>query len=177
MSDNEAQSDKSLKGMIPPTLTVNIDGKAFELSELTIKDFADAEQFIKQERFEALLDWTRRIKGVNLPDNVRAKAIAEVMTTDVPLHEVMSTFSGQLYLLYLSLRKKDPEITLAYLKDKLEVEAILDFVQLVAHITGLIDMTQESEKEGDNPLSTRRTTSTTTSRTPQVEVFQGGDET
>lgn len=120
---------------------------SYSLSPLTVHDFALIEASTRNERLEALLQQTRIVKGVNLPDAVKGKAIAEIMSTPVSLVDVLPTFSGQEQLLFHSMKKTRPDLTLDMMKTIPPMDiAVLS--KIVAEITGL----KVEEETEDSPL-------------------------
>lgn len=144
-----------LGSAIPTPTTVTIGGKEYKLSPLTPFDFATAENMIKEKRLSALLDQTRLVAGVNLPDKVRATAIAELMAQTVSLSEVVDSFNGQLILVFLSLKKNHPELLMKEMQKIPQTD--IDVVSsIVREITGI----KVEEVEEDAPLEVKETTST-----------------
>jgi len=117
---------------------------------------------------DAFLTQTRQVNGVNLPDNVRAATIANIVNKEVSFDEVISTISGQLYCVYRSLRREDPGITLDWVKANLTKFEISDLSDLVFGLTGLSKL---ESGDTEDPLETQNSTST--GETFGV-TFQGG---
>ncbi len=143
------------------------DDKKVTIHELRMEDFVAAEAWVRSERLNAFLEQTRQVRGINLPDEVRAKAMAEIINKVVSFDEVITCISGQLYCVYRSLAREDPQINLAWVHENLSKMEINVLSDLVFEITGLIK--KEVEEEG--PLETQDSTST---GNPFGTTFQGG---
>lgn len=145
------ESAENLSDAIDPPLTVKLKGKEYKLSPLTPYDFAEAERYYIAQNLDNFLERTRIVKGVILPDSTRGLAIAEIVNKTIGLDEVVVTYRGKLHLIYLSLKKLTPDITLEamFLIDSVGLD-VLDF--LVAHITGIRPM---KEVDGKDPLEVK----------------------
>lgn len=155
----QTSRQQDLAGNLATDIKVKVGDKELEVHQLRIEDFCAAEEYIRNQRLDAFLKQTRM---VNLPDAVRAKTMAEILNRPVSLDEILSNVSGQVYLLYLSLKRGNPQITADYVRTQLEPTAIKTLSQILWVITGLVDELEE-EKE-PNPLEVRTfTTETKTS--------------
>jgi len=139
---------------------VTIHGNRYDLSPLKLDDFAEFRSYVKKERLAIVFEAARE-SGVSLSDMASViEGIASAAPKDSgkkdeegnpvvedAVIEAMSTESGLQYLIYLSIRKKHPEITTADLdlgyKDLSELSTILSI------ITGL--PTGEEEKKDTVP--------------------------
>jgi len=136
---------------------VRLGNREFVVSPLTPHDFAEAEAFVRNDRLNAFMEQTRLVKGVNLPDTVRGVAMAGILNRPVSLDEVLSSFTGQLYLLYLSLKKLNPGLTFEAMKSMGPTDIKL-ISTIMLQITGLGGMSGEEGEQ--SPLGTSELTST-----------------
>jgi len=135
-----------------------IGGKEYLIPPLTMGDRFDAEQHIRDENMNRFL---RLTETSLLPPAVRGQALAEIACKQVTSDELISTSANQLYLLYLSMRRANPNIKWQEVKNLPAVT--IEHLSTILHcITGLV-------KENDQADPTD-TTSTTKSSTPTEEA-------
>lgn len=134
------------------SLEIEIGTKKFKCAALTLGDLAQAETFIKSARLEAFLNQTRLVKGHNLPDNVRGVAIGSIMNTPVSVGDILGEFSGQLYILYMSLKRGGTPLGDfdSFKATVVDLDLTL-LMEVVAHVTKL-NKHIEDEKDTDSPL-------------------------
>jgi hypothetical protein len=152
-------------------ITVKLGGQDYILTPLTLDDLAKAETHLRAQRLNQFLELTRMVEIVNLPDNVRSKAIGEIMNYTITLDEALSSFEGSLYLLYLSLRKATPSLQFGAMRG-LEPMLLKTLSDILYRITGLM----KPEKEKDDPLEETTMLPTSTEET-SIKTFQGGKST
>ncbi len=92
----------SLVDMSAEPITIQLNGKTYNLPPLTMGDRAGVERFIIGVRFAEFLEQTRIVP---LPDEVRALAMANIMGGTVTQKEVLESDRGRLRILYLSLKR------------------------------------------------------------------------
>ena len=159
-----------LSDAIATSIKVKLGETDYEVTQLEPNDFAEAEAFIRNDRLSAFLEQTRLIQGINLPDAVRAQTMAAILNQPVSLNEVLETSLGNIFLLYLSLKKKSPGLTFEQVKRMLGTNISL-LSDLMLEITGL---REKAEEVGAVPLGTSDSTSTTET---SAKTFQGGANT
>lgn len=164
-------SADSVSEAIPQPIVVKFGDNEFTVSPLALADLAKVEAYLRGERLNQFLETTRMVKGVNLADKVRADSIGAIMNYTLSFDEVVSSFEGGLYLLYLSLKKTNPALQLTEMQN-LEPMLLTTLSNIMYRITGLI--TPEAT-QGD-PLEEKTTTQTTTEET-SIRTFQGGEST
>lgn len=174
MSDvNVVESAENLSDAIDPPITVKLGGKPYKLSPLTPFDFAEAERSYIVDNLNSFLEQTRIVKGIFLPDSTRGLAIAEIMSRTIGLDEVIETFRGRLHLVYLSLKKLTPGITLESMAS-IDAMDLNTLSQIVYHITGIVARKEEDSKD---PLGMTEKTSTPEGSAPTSptggDTFQG----
>lgn len=161
MSSSEGEA---MSSAIATPMNIRVGEKDFVLTQLCPKDFAEAENYLRSIRFTAYLEATRMVR---MPDPVRAEAQAAIITKAVDLSDVLDSYDGKLYLVWLSLKREAPSMAFVWLKDSLESHVIDQLADVIFHITGLKRVDEVGNEAGDdeNP---------TTSTTPQVKTFEGG---
>jgi len=145
----------SFSESFPQAATVSIGGIEVELSPLGPNDFARAEEHVKDRQREQFLQKTR---DKPLAPEIISGTLAQIETTPVTLSDVLKSYDGQLYLVWLSSRKAMP---FEHFKARLDTIELSRLTNIVSRISDLLD------EEGDaNP--------TTDSTTPSE--FQTGEK-
>lgn len=149
-------SAEKMSDAIDVPLTIKLGGQEFKLSPLSAYDLAEAERFYIADNLNNFLEHTQLVKGVILPDSVRGMAIAEIMNRTVGFDDILVTKRGAVHLLYLSLKKLTPTLTMETMPrvDQIKLK-ILD--RIIVHISG---MGLIKEVDGKDPLETQTKTST-----------------
>lgn len=152
-AQKEAMEKGSVSSASAKAVTVNVGDKEFTIHELRMEDMAAAEQHILNQRLDTLLEQTRTVSHAHMPDNVRSKAIAEVLSNPVSFDEVLSTVTGQLYLLYRSIRRGDSKLGYSEFLNGLENVSIAFLSQIMFDISGL--EREEKKEVGEIPLEVK----------------------
>lgn len=127
------------------TAEITIEGKAYKLSPLTMKDRADAERRIRDRRISHMLE---RIATAILPNEVIGKAIAEIECNSVSLDELLDTYESRIYLLFLSLKRGGNSLT----EDQV-AELPPASVQLLGTIIRFITGVEDEGDAADRPTT------------------------
>lgn len=99
-----------LGSMTGAAKTVEIRGKEYKITPLTLEDLADFEDFIKKERKKETIE---SLKEAGLSENILADKIIEISKKSIGLDEVnefMSTMTGVKRLLFVVLKKHQKDI-------------------------------------------------------------------
>ena len=147
--------DLSALGDLP--CEVELAGRKFMLHQLRLTDFGAAEQSIKSARLAQFLNET---KLVLMDPALRAQTMAHIICQRVDFGEILISPKGRTYLLYRSLFRGDPTITLRFVEELDEITFSM-LSELVDIVTGIKRPT--SEGDGTDPLAA---TSTPTATTP-----------
>jgi len=156
-------TEEQVSDTLPQEITITVRGKEIPLSPLTPGDFAKAESYVKEDRVNGLLQSTR---ATPLTPQDRGRALADIMTTPVGLSDVLSEYSGQLRLVWLSTRGKAG--TFDQFKKYLDVTEVAELARVVAFVTGLTDSVEES----DDPLASVDPDTITLAG---IQTFRGGN--
>lgn len=148
----------SFSESFPQAATVSIGGVEVELSPLTPNDFARAEEHVKDHQRDQFLQKTR---DKPLAPEILAGTLAQIETTPVTLTDVLKSYDGQLYLVWLSSRKAMP---FEHFRTRLDTIELARLTNIVSRISGLLD--EEDGGEAGNP---------TTDTTKPLE-FQAGEK-
>lgn len=132
--------------------TVKVHGREYTVSPLTPGDFARAEQHIRDTRRNSFLSGARH---VNLTEEVRAKALAEIECKPVSFSDdVLGSIDGQLFIVWLAM-KAETRPTFDMFKIGLSSEVVERLATVVLQVTGLLN-----EEVGGDPLARTDTTTT-----------------
>ena len=111
------------------SLTITVDGEVLELSPLQLKDFATIEQKILATR-PNLIDQAAAHMDKLSPEmqkHLLDRAISEMSkankVTPDEMHRYCNTFEGNCLCIWLSLKKKHPELTLERVSNWVERQA------------------------------------------------------
>lgn len=135
----------SFSESFPQPATVSIGGIDVELSPLGPNDFARAEEHVKDRQREQFLHKTR---NTPLAPEILAGTLAQIETTPVTLADVLKSYDGQLYMVWLSSRNAMP---FELFKTKLDTIELARLSNIVARISQLLD--KEDEDADGNPTT------------------------
>jgi len=147
----------SFSESFPQAASVSIGGIEVELSPLTPNDFARAEEHVKDHQRGQFLQKTR---DKPLAPEILSGTLAQIETTPVTLTDVLKSYDGQLYLVWLSSRKAMP---FEHFRTKLDTIELARLTNIVSRISGLLE---EGESEDGNP----------TIGTMNASEFRGGEK-
>lgn len=123
------------------------DGNDYELVPAGLGDAKALCAHIQSENAKRFFEATR---GVPMPDDVRAKSLAELIARPVDFFDALSTLSGKVFLLYRCISKKHPTVTLDGLPDLLGSN-LGEIFDLVLQVSGL--KADEKKADGVQPSS------------------------
>jgi hypothetical protein len=115
-------------------VTLTIDGREFTLKPLSMGDICKAQAHVRNDRLQRFLSQTR---VVPLPDDVRAKAIAEITCQTITFVEMVTSYDGQLRLLFEAMHRADSSITWDYVQNAMPPIAARILDQLMYVLGGL----------------------------------------
>jgi len=131
-------------------LTMELDGKTYNVTPFTIGDFSALRKFIKSQRLQEFID----VSG-SLPSEDRRKIILDITTTPVSdelLLEESASIPGITFLLSRSLRAANPGLTEEELNDLITKQLLEENKDLLTAIQGL----NGGEESENPPLSEER---------------------
>lgn len=143
----------SLGAAIPSPVTVRLAGKDWTLHPWRLEDYAEADAHIRSDNLQVVLDGSRHI---NLPEGVRGKAIAEIVCRTITPDQALIENRGRMFLLWRSLARSSPGLTLQQLKATDEI-TLTRLGEIVMALSGFKD-------ESAGPLES----STSTTLTPGI---------
>ena len=115
-------------------ISVTVGGKSFTLSPLTPNDFARTEQYITESRLDVYLN---KARFTNLSDEVRAKAMADIICAPVDLSVILRSPDAQLYAVWLAIKEINKPNFNTF-KAELDGKDFRTLVDAVMTITGMI---------------------------------------
>lgn len=148
-----AEPETSLVDFSKEPITVTINDAAHEIHPLRMSDFAKAQRFMKNQSFAVFLEQTRTIP---LDAEDRGVALARIATTPVTLPDILRSREGELYLIFLSLKRGDNGLGWEWLRDNLPPLDVYVLSKLMDVINGL---TAPEDSNGKAPLADTTTTS------------------
>ena len=115
------------------SVEITLKGKTYRLSPLTIGDLADFETWIKSR---VISNARETVKGLDPDERLRMLSmIINQAISQEDIQKAMSTASGGRYLLWLSLRKAQPDITLEKLDEVFDVSSIQEVLSVLDSIS------------------------------------------
>jgi len=128
-----------LADMVKKTKKITLDGKSYILSELTMADWSELDVRSKDHKKRAVavkrdtvIETAKKIYGDKLPDNLIDKAMAPLLPEEYEEYE--DTFEGSQFMLWRSLVKRQPELTM---DDVANIIPIHKIQEIVKQITGV----------------------------------------
>ncbi len=131
---NDAAPD-TLSAVCPHPITVKVDGEDVTLRPLTPRDFAAAEQHIRESRVRTMIAATRQEP---LSAETRGQALAAILAATVTYADVFESNTGRAYLIWLAVdMPKKPHFE-DFLKrmDSAGVGSMADIVLAISGIAG-----------------------------------------
>ena len=123
-----------LAGIAGKGMSVNIKGKDYELSVLTIDDLAEFQKYVKTERLRAFLNVAKELEPKTKVDAIAA-IIAQQLTVE-QMTEEMRGMDGTRYFLWRSLLVKQPKIKLDQMGQLVDLDNFEEVATIVQSIGG-----------------------------------------
>ena len=123
MSDN-------ISDMTDAGLELEISGKKYKLSKLSIDDFAAFEMYLRSER---VANFLRVSKEININD--RSKMIDAIFSSKIDPSE-FETISASRFFIWRSLQKNHPEIKLEEMGSVINMDNLTELQKIVDRISG-----------------------------------------
>ena len=99
-----SEKDK-LENIAGSGIPITIKGKEYKLGIFNLRDLADFRQYLKGQRIKIIQD--------NVADKIeRIESINTIMNGEINETQEMATFNGICFVLWKSLQKYQPDITL-----------------------------------------------------------------
>ena len=139
------------------SLTVEVEGKKYVLSPLELGDFGDVEHWLEMLPYEKARRKIAALGDIATPEmqeRIIAKADEEsnaVTIGDAKSSEILATVEGTGYLLWLSLRKCQPEITREAALHLNSLDSIGEWQKMLDKLSGLEEDDSERPTENEAP--------------------------
>jgi len=137
-----------LPDMAGTARTVEIKGKEYKVSPLTIDDLAEFEVIVRSVRNKALL---RSLEGSDLKDSLLAEAIGAAAARPVSLSDIdknMGSMIGVRFLLWCALKKNHPELKLEEMGQLIDLDNFEEAAGIVAELGGKAAKKAKNVKRG-----------------------------
>lgn len=131
LQETEAES---LVDISTEPATITIDGVDFTLKRLRLGDYAAAQEFIRDRKIDAIL----RKTGA-LSEDLRAKAIAEVLCRPMSLLDIWNEFEGECMMLHRGLLRGGKLVPMTYIMEEMEPAHRKILTDVLLYISGLND--------------------------------------
>lgn len=127
---------------------VEIKGKEYRVSPLTIDDLAEFEVVVRSVRNKALL---RSLEGSDLEDSLLAEAIGAAAARPVSLRDIdknMGSMIGVRFLLWCALKKNHPELKLETMGLLIDLDNFEEAAGIVSELGGKAAKKAKNAKRG-----------------------------
>jgi len=128
MSDKEKDKLEDIAGS---GIAINIKGKEYKLGVFGMRDLADFRQYIKGQRI-------RIIQNTISDGEERIKIIDNILDSNVNELKELSTMDGVCFMLWKSLQKYQPELTLKETDDLVDLDNIKEISNIMMKIGGQV---------------------------------------
>ena len=123
-------SDK-LENIIGSGIPITIKGKEYKLGIFGMRDLADFRQYIKGQRIKIIQE--------SIADNIeRIAIINNILDGNVNETKELSTMDGVCFMLWKSLQKYQPEMTLKDVDDLIDLNNIAEISNVIMKIGGQV---------------------------------------
>uniref|UniRef100_A0A6M3XKL1 Uncharacterized protein n=1 Tax=viral metagenome TaxID=1070528 RepID=A0A6M3XKL1_9ZZZZ len=123
-------SDK-LENIVGSGIPITIKGKEYKLGIFGMRDLADFRQYIKGQRIKIIQD-------VVVDKAERIESINTIMDGNVNETKELSTMDGVCFMLWKSLQKYQPEMTLKDVDDLIDLNNIAEISNIIMKIGGQV---------------------------------------
>jgi len=120
--------------MAAKPVTLNIDGKKYAVSPITIGDLADFEQTVKSARLKTFLDVA---KAVEMDVEEKAGQVSRILNTPFTNEDFqaeLATMSGVRFMAFQSLKKAHPKITLEVVSSFVNLDEVMEVINAISGI-------------------------------------------
>ena len=138
MSDKKV-NDK-LEDITGSGISVTIKGKEYKLGIFGMRDLAEFRQYVKGQRVKI-------IQATIVSMEEKLILINSVLDSNVDETKELQTMDGVTFMLWRSLQKYQPEITLADVDDMIDLDNISEISNVLMNIGGKVKNSQKSVKK------------------------------
>ena len=124
-------SDDKLENITASGIPITIKGKEYKLGIFGMRDLADFRQYIKGQRIKIIQD-------VVIDKVERIESINTIMDGNVNETKELSTMDGVCFMLWRSLQKYQPEMTLKDADELIDLNNIAEISNVIMKIGGQV---------------------------------------
>lgn len=134
-----AEKDK-LEDIVGSGVPVVIKGKEYKLGIFSMRDLADFRQYIKGQRIVVIQEST-------IDETVKIKLINSILESNINEVEELSNMDGVCFMLWKSLQKFQPEMTLDDADKLIDLDNIAEISNIISNIGGRVKNPPEGTKK------------------------------
>jgi len=135
----EKENDK-LENITGSGIEVTIKGKEYKLGIFGMRDLADFRQYIKGQRIKI-------IQATIVSMEEKLILINSILDSNVNETKELQTMDGVTFMLWRSLKKYQPELTLADVDDMIDLDNISEISNVLMNIGGKVKNSQKRAKK------------------------------
>ena len=135
----EKEKDK-LENITGSGIEVTIKGKEYKLGIFSMRDLADFRQYVKGQRVKI-------IQATIVSMEEKLILINSVLDSNVNETKELQTMDGVTFMLWRSLKKYQPELTLADVDDMIDLDNISEISNVLMNIGGKVKNSQKRAKK------------------------------
>ncbi len=137
-------AEDSIENVAGTGLTLELGGKSFELSPASVDDMAEFAAWVRAKSLQAFVDADTAIDPAT-----RIQVIAELSSRPLPADLIethMQSIAGMRYMIWLSLRKKNPDMTLEQVSEMIDAENVKELHAVTRSIGGTANINPTEDK-------------------------------
>ena len=135
----EKEKDK-LENITGSGISVTIKGKDYKLGIFGMRDLADFRQYVKGQRVKI-------VQATIVSMEEKLILINSVLDSNVNETKELQTMDGVTFMLWRSLKKYQPELTLADVDDMIDLDNISEISNVLMNIGGKVKNSQKRAKK------------------------------
>ena len=136
----EKKVNDKLENITGSGISVTIKGKDYKLGIFGMRDLADFRQYIKGQRI--------RIIQESITDDVeKIEIINNILDSNVNETKELQTMDGVCFMLWRSLQKYQPELTLQDVDNMIDLDNISEISNVLMNIGGKVKNSQKRAKK------------------------------
>lgn len=133
-------SKDKLENIIGSGMEVEIKGKKYKLGIFNMRDLADFRQYIKGQRIKLIQEST-------IDDDKKIELMSNVLEGNVNETKELSTVDGVCFMLWKSLQKYQPKITLEDTDELIDMNNVAEISNVIMKIGGQVKNPLERAKK------------------------------
>ena len=123
--------DDKLENVVGSGIAIDIKGKEYKLGIFNMRDLADFRQYIKGQQIKV-------VQGNVENSAERIELINNILQSDINETKELSTMDGISFMLYKSLQKYQPDITLKEVDKLIDLDNIAEISAAITKIGGQV---------------------------------------